>query len=382
MSHVFPRSPSDAAAPFLLRYAAGLAEAGVAVRVVAPHDPGLPDAHDVAGIPVRRVRYGPDHAEDLAYRGEMHVRVRRPRGAVRAVRLVGALARTVGDECRSWGPHVVDVHWLVPGGVVTWLAGVRLPSQVVVHGTDVALVTAGPIRRVVARRLLDRFHVVAASSGPLAEELRSALGRPADAVAPMPYAAPPADPGPPPGQDRILAIGRLVAEKGHADLVEAVATLRAEGRRSVSLTVVGDGPERDRLAAMAEERDVPLTLPGAVSPADLEARYARADVVAVPSHREGFGLVAAEALAQQRPVVASNVGGLAEIVTDGVTGWVVPPRDPRRLKEALAAALDDPDEGRRRAAAGARRVRERWSAAALGRDAADRLTRLAASERD
>lgn len=354
----------------------------MAVRVVAPHDPGLPDAHDVAGIPVRRVRYGPDRAEDLAYRGEMHLRVRHPRRAVRAARLVGALARTVRAECRAWGPHVLDVHWLVPGGMVTWLAGVRLPSQVVVHGTDVALVTAGPIRRVIARRLLDRFELVAASSGPLAEELRSALGRAADAVAPMPYAVPPADPGPPPGQDRILAVGRLVAEKGHADLVEAVATLRAEGRRSVSLTVVGDGPERDRLAAMAEERDVPLTLPGAVSPADLEARYARADVVAVPSHREGFGLVAAEALARKRPVVASNVGGLAEIVTDGVTGWVVAPRDPRRLKEALAAALDDPDEGRRRAAAGARRVHERWSAAQLGRDVADRLRRLAASERN
>ncbi|HEX2028325.1 MAG TPA: glycosyltransferase [Nitriliruptorales bacterium] len=377
VTHVFPRHPDDPAAPFLLRYARGLVAAGTQLRVLAPHDPGLPDDHEVAGIPVRRVRYAHPYGEDLAYRGEMHLRAASTLGAWKALRLVGALVRAVRQEVRRWRPDVLDVHWLVPGGVVAYLAHVPMPAQVVVHGTDLALVTAGSVRRALARRVLARFDAVAAASQPLATDLCAVMGRPADAVAPMPYAPPTSPPRPPPGSGRVLAVGRLVAEKGHADLVAAVHRLRRAGRDRLSLTIVGDGPEQARLERLAERWDVPLSLPGALSPVELEGAYAAADVVVVPSHREGFGLVAVEALARHRPVVVSDVGGLSVVVEDGLTGWKVPPRDPRRLADAIAAVLDHPDEGRRRAEAGARAVTRRWSAASLGRDAAARLAALA-----
>lgn len=377
VTHVFPRHPDDPAAPFLLRYARGLVTAGAQLRVLAPHDPGLPDEHVVAGVPVRRVHYARAPGEDLAYRGEMHVRAATPLGAWKALRLVGALVGALRQEVRRWSPDVLDVHWLVPGGIVAHLARVPVPAEVVVHGTDLALVTAGSLRRGVARRVLTSFDAVATASQPLAAELRSVLGRPADAVAPMPYAPPTSPPGSPPGSGRVLAVGRLVAEKGHADLVAAVHRLRRAGRDQLSLTIVGEGPEQARLERLAERWDVPLTLLGALSPGELEGAYADADVVVVPSHREGFGLVAVEALARHRPVVVSDVGGLSVLVEDGLTGWKVPPRDPPRLAQAIAAVLDQPEEGRRRAEAGAREVTRRWSAAALGRDAAARLAALA-----
>lgn len=375
LTHVFPRGEDDAAAPFLLRYARGLAAAGVDLRVIAPHDPGLPEAHRVAGIAVRRVRYAAEAAEDLAYRGEMHVRARRPSGAWKAARLAVALGRATRAEAAAWRPDVLDVHWLVPGGVVAWLARPPVPSEIVVHGTDLALVAGGGLRRRVARRAARRADLLAAASGPLADDCARVLGRPADAVVTMPPREPPARMPPPPGAGRVLAVGRLVAEKGHADLVEAAARLRRHGY-DVSLTVVGDGPERDRLAELARRRRVPLDLPGSVSPDALEDHYARADVVAVPSHREGFGLVAVEALDRGRPVVASRVGGLADVVT-GETGWPVQPGDPLSLASALAAVLDDPAEAARRTGRGREAVAGRWSPEAVGNTARDRLTRLA-----
>lgn len=381
LTHVFPRHAQDSAAPFLLRYVQGLQRAGVQVRVVAPHDAGLPAEHEVAGVPVRRVRYGPDRAERLAYRGEMHHLVRSPGGALRAARLLAALAATTRRELAGFAPDVLDVHWLVPGGLVARAAGGRrwrvpVPVQVDVHGTDVALVAGGGLAAVLGRHALAGADRVAAMSVPLAAELEDALGVAAHAVVPMPpEPAPAAVPRRPDGP--VLAVGRLVAEKGHVQLLEAVARLGRHGREVV---IVGEGPERPRLAAAAARLGVELTLPGACAPETLEGWYREAAVVVVPSHREGFGLVAAEALARRRPVVASAAGGLTEIVDD-TTGWSVPVGDVVALAAAILEALTDTDEAERRTAAGAARVAERWSVTALGARAASELRRTATTRR-
>ena len=76
-------------------------------------------------------------------------------------------------------------------------------------------------------------------------------------------------------------------------------------------------------------------------PAELGPWYERAAVVVVPSRREGYGVVAREAMAYGRPVVATAVGGLVDAVKDGVTGLLVPPRDSRSLRKAMLRLLDD-----------------------------------------
>jgi glycosyltransferase involved in cell wall biosynthesis len=94
---------------------------------------------------------------------------------------------------------------------------------------------------------------------------------------------------------------------------------------------------------------------------ELERLYARAAVVACPSRREGFGVACAEAMAHGRPVVASAVGGLLDLVMDGETGLLVPPRDPAALRAALERLLGDRELRLRLGAAGRERVRERFS---------------------
>jgi glycosyltransferase involved in cell wall biosynthesis len=141
----------------------------------------------------------------------------------------------------------------------------------------------------------------------------------------------------------VLYAGRLSREKGILDLLAA-----ADGMK---LTIAGDGPLRDR---------VPGAL-GFIPHDELGAFYERASVVAVPSHREGFGVVCAEAMAHGRAVVASAVGGLVDLVVHEETGLLVPPGDVSALRAALRRLLDDEELRRRLGAAARGRVREHFS---------------------
>jgi glycosyltransferase involved in cell wall biosynthesis len=117
------------------------------------------------------------------------------------------------------------------------------------------------------------------------------------------------------------------------------------------LVVAGDGPLRER---------VPGAL-GFVPHHELGPLYERGAVVAVPSHREGFGVACAEAMAHGRPVVASAVGGLLDLVVDGETGLLVPPGDVAALRAALESLLGDEALRRRLGEAARERVRTHFS---------------------
>ena len=194
---------------------------------------------------------------------------------------------------------VVHAHWL-PAGAVALVT--RRPVVLTVHGTDVELARRA---RPLARAIVARMNVVLAVSNALADEVRG-LGARDVRVVPNGVELPDSvgEEAEPP---EILFAGRLSREKGILELVEAA--------RGHELVVAGDGPLRAR---------VPDTR-GWFSPDELASLYARAAVVACPSHREGFGVACAEAMAHGRAVVASDVGGLRDLVADGETGLLVPP---------------------------------------------------------
>jgi glycosyltransferase involved in cell wall biosynthesis len=137
--------------------------------------------------------------------------------------------------------------------------------------------------------------------------------------------------GEPSEPPHVLYVGRLSTEKGILDFLEAT-----EG---ISRVIVGDGPLR---------RHVPEAL-GFIERSRLGGYYERASIVCVPSHREGYGVVAREAMAYGRPVVATAVGGLPDAVENNVTGMLVPAGEPQALRDALEDLLVDT---KRRAALG------------------------------
>jgi starch synthase len=139
----------------------------------------------------------------------------------------------------------------------------------------------------------------------------------------------------------VLSVGRLHEVKGLHDLAAACRPLDCE------LVLVGSGPEEASLRARGDVR-----LTGNLPAEEVCAWYAAADVVALASRQEGQPVAVIEALACARGVVATRVGGVPEVIADGVTGWLVAPRDVDALREALRDALADRDEADRRGAAG------------------------------
>ena len=167
-------------------------------------------------------------------------------------------------------------------------------------------------------------------------------------------------PGLPTFDPLLGAVGRLSPEKGHGVLLKALPGIFAAFPHA-GLVLAGDGPSRaeleeesrrlgiaERVAFLGFRRDVPALL-GAI------------DLFVQPSIYEGFGISLLEAMAAGLPIVASRVGGIPEVVEDGVTGLLVAPENPFALAAAIERLLRDRDEARRLGEAAARRVRERHS---------------------
>ncbi len=168
------------------------------------------------------------------------------------------------------------------------------------------------------------------------------------------------------GEAVIGSVGCLAPRKDYGTLLEALARLAARGR-GFHAALVGDGPERASLEARASA----LGLGGRVTfrgeRSDVERLLSGMDVFVLSSREEGIPNALLEAMAAGRAAVATAVGGTPEVLEDGATGWLVPPRDPEALALALEQALERPEEAARRGAAARRATRERMSIEAMVR---------------
>ncbi|MGC8935052.1 MAG: glycosyltransferase family 4 protein [Thermoproteota archaeon] len=159
----------------------------------------------------------------------------------------------------------------------------------------------------------------------------------------------------------IMFAGRLAYEKGLDTLIEAVSIVR-KSISNIKLMLVGsaDPPEmKERLATLAKEKGIgDVTVFTDFIPHDkMPYYYAAADVCALPSRAEAFGISALEAMATGKPVVASEVGGIPEVVKNGLTGKLVKPESPKELADALLELLSD-EQKIRKIGYNARRVAE------------------------
>jgi glycosyltransferase involved in cell wall biosynthesis len=288
----YPRWEGDPAGAFVADLVRAAREAGVDVDVVSPatfpHF-GLAYGHGIAG----NLRAAPWKALLLpAFLAAFAVAARRA-------------ARTA---------DVVHAHWL-PSGVVGLVTG--RPLIVQPWGSDVALAPW------LARLVLPRARIVVVASEFLAAAARR-LG--AREVRVIPVAPPlPEEVGQPDDPPHVLFAGRLSAEKGILEFLQATDGLPR--------VIAGDGPLRERVPEAA----------GSVPRDRLGTFYEQAAVVCVPSRREGYGMVAREAMAHGRPVVATAVGGLVDAVAEGETGLLVPPGNVDALRAAIVGLLEDPE---------------------------------------
>jgi glycosyltransferase involved in cell wall biosynthesis len=298
----YPRNADDVAGRFVAEAVEHLRGAGINVDVVSPAD-----------FRHFGIAYGDGIVQNLRAR---------PWLALLLPAFLVEFARAARRASRR--ADVVHAHW-IPSGIAAIATG--KPFVLQVWGTDVELARRAPW---LARPILRRARSVIAASTFLAREAMSVGARDVHVV-PNGVEVPETI-GTPDEPPHVLFVGRLSPEKGILEFLAATDGLPR--------VIVGDGPLRAR---------VPEAV-GFVPHDRLAPYYERAAIVCVPSRREGYGVVAREAMAYGRPVVASRVGGLVDAVEDGVTGRLVTPSE---LRGAIDQLLRD-DELRQRLGTAAR----------------------------
>ena len=163
------------------------------------------------------------------------------------------------------------------------------------------------------------------------------------------------------GKPYILFVGRQVHIKGLKDLLVAFAQLA----NKIDHDLVVVGPTLDEVKKLDPELTEllidRLIVTGPLSPDEIPIYMQYCELFVLPSHSEGLGIVILEAMASERPVIATRVGGIPEMVTDGVTGLLVPPHKPLLLAEALQSLLDDPARCREMGRQGWERVVKKFT---------------------
>lgn len=262
-------------------------------------------------------------------------------------------ARTLHAPLREFAPDVVLSYWLYPDAFGAMLAARRagLPLVVGARGSDLR------VRDAISKRLTRPVLHAAQRILVVSEDLGRVAARDYDAdparvraipngcdatiFHPQSRADARAALGIDPDAELVVYVGRLVPEKGLRELLDAMATL-APQRPKLQLALVGDGPMRAELdARIAADPALRVRLPGAQGPHEVARWMAASDLVTLPSYSEGHPNVLVEALACGRPVVATPVGGIPEVV-DADCGLLVPARDPAALAGGLRDALDRP----------------------------------------
>lgn len=269
---------------------------------------------------------------------------------------------------RSSGATVLHAHFGTSAVAVLPVARRhRLPLVVTFHGYDVTSEArrtdaAGRRYRERLAEVFDHADTLIAVSDYIAGRLVS-LGAPENKIRVQFIGIPTDGPAPAPLASRhgIVFVGRLIERKGVGDLLGAMAAL-PQDLRSVGLTIVGDGPLRGSLEAIARDTGLNVTWRGFETPTGVievlrrSAVFCAPSVSAAPGDAEAFGMVYLEAALQGLPVVAYATGGVPQAVVDGVTGLLAPEKDVAGLSQRLLALLTTPELAATLGASGRERV--------------------------
>jgi len=367
LGSTYPRHEGDYAVPWMRETVRRLVARGHVVQVLAPAFRGLP-SHDIDGVRVHRFRYAPRTWECLTHEQGAPNRIRNPLFQALGVPYVVAGTYAASGLAARERFDVIHAHWPFPHGPIAAAARAACGAPLVMnsHGAEFALARRKKWVRPLLSRALRHSDRLVSNSSHTAAEVRRISGRDSTVI---PYGSTvEARPSPLPRNavSRILFTGRLIQRKGVDYLIRAMPMILA--RRPAVLEITGDGDQRRGLEALAASLGLgeAVRFLGFVDNAELDRLYAACDVYVNPSviddrgDTEGLGVGPIEAFCHGRPVVASAVGGITDVVRHRETGLLVAEKRPDELADAILEVLHDPAEAEALAAAGLADARVRF----------------------
>ncbi|MBQ3714030.1 MAG: glycosyltransferase [Fibrobacter sp.] len=356
---VYPRFQEDAEVPWLRTSVAHLKQAGVEIQVLAPAYKGL-KSHEIDGTRVNRFRYAPASWEILTHEeGAPSKMASKPWLQLLAIPYIISGFFKCLSICRKWKPDVIHAHWPFPHAYIALGASklLRIPLVLNFHGAELLLIRKKKWVKPLLKFAIGQARAIFANSSFTAGKIKairnvdvewSPYGTTLDEKGDSGLETQGARnesvvPHPVDGKFKILFVGRHIERKGICYLIDSAKFLPAD-KFEIRIVGVGDLTEKLKQQALQYPH---IVFTGKLSPEDLAHEYRTANVFVLPAivdHKgdtEGLGVVLIEAMELGLPVVASNVGGIPDVVVDGDSGILVPEKDPEALANAFKRLASD-----------------------------------------
>lgn len=350
IASVYPTTPDGNHGAFIRETVLQLRSLGIQFTIFAPAYEGS-QSHDLDDLKVYRFRYFFKRFENLVRDGAPTKLQKQPLYLLVALLYILLGSWQLFWLCKKEKPDLLHVNWPFPHGLMAYPVSklLGIPMFFSFHGAELLLAKKFKFVGSILRWQIPKAKGVSANSS-FTKALIQKLYDGEITVIPYGLTIAPKEPLPttPGAEKKLLFVGRLDERKGLRYLLEALPLVLS--KYPVRLCIVGKGILEDEIKQQCQELNLVsfVDFLGFVSKEELANAYASCDIFVLPAivdskgDTEGLGIVMIEALAHQKPVIASAVGGIVDVVQSGETGLLVAEKNPNALAQAIVELLDDP----------------------------------------